>query len=88
VANAVQDDRIDVQRIVDTASTYRPAAAQRLGFVIEQAARHLGSDVDLEALAQFARGRRTVPLDLRGPARGPTDPRWRVLVNAPLEIDA
>jgi len=88
VANAVQDDHIDAQRIVETASTYRPAAAQRLGFVIEQAARHLGSDVDLEALAQSVRGRRTVPFDLRGPARGPTDPRWRVLVNAPLEIDA
>jgi len=88
VANAVQDDHIDAQRIVETASTYRPAAAQRLGFVIEQAARHLGIDVDFEALARFAHGRRTVPLDLRGPAHGPTDPRWRVLVNAPLEIDA
>jgi len=88
VANAVQDDHIDAQRIVETASTYRPAAAQRLGLVIERAATNLGINADLEALAQFVRGRRTVPLELRGPAHGPTDPRWRVLVNAPLEIDA
>jgi predicted transcriptional regulator of viral defense system len=88
VANAVQDDHIDAQRIVETASSYRPAVVQRLGFVIERAAEHLGSDVDLEALAQFVRDRRTVPLDLRAPAHGPTDPRWRVLMNAPLEIDA
>jgi len=76
VANAVQDDHIDARRIVETASTYRPAAAQRLGFVIDQAARHLGINVDLEALAQVVRGRRTVPLELRGPAHGPTDPQW------------
>jgi hypothetical protein len=88
VANAIQDDRIDAQRIVETASSYRPAVAQRLGFVIERAAKHLMRDVDLEAMVQFVRGRRTVPLDLRAPAHGSADPRWRVLVNAPLEIDA
>lgn len=88
VANAVQDNRIDAQRIIQASATYRPAAVQRLGFIIEHAAKHLGRDVDLEAMAQFVRGRRTVPLDLRGPAHGPADPRWRVLVNAPLEIDA
>jgi hypothetical protein len=52
------------------------------------AAAHLGRDVHLEAMAQFVSGRRTVPLDPRGPAHGPADPRWRVLMNAPLEIDA
>lgn len=88
VANAVQDDRVDAHRIVDAASSYRPSVAQRLGYVIEQAARHLGSDLDLEALAQFVHRRRVVALDLRGPAAGAIDPRWRVQVNAPLEIDA
>jgi len=88
VANAVQDGHIDAQRIVETASTYRPAVVQRLGFVIEHAANHLRRDVDLEAMAQFVRGRRIVLFDLRGPVHVPADPRWRVLVNAPLEIDA
>ncbi len=88
VANAVLEGHIDAQRIVGAASGFRPAVVQRLGFVIERVARHLGSDVDLAALVQFVRGRRTVPLDLQGPAHGPADPRWRVLMNAPLEIDA
>lgn len=88
VANAVQEGRIDAQRIVAAADGFRPAVVQRLGFVIERAANHLGRNLDLEAMAQFARGRRIVPLDLRGPAHGATDPSWRVLVNAPLEIDA
>ena len=88
VANAVQDDRIDAQRVVEAATTYRPAAVQRLGYVIEQAAIQVRSDVDIEAMARFVESRRTVRLDLRKNAVGLTDSRWRVQVNAPLEIEA
>lgn len=85
--NALQDDKVDAREILEAASTYRPGVIQRLGFVLEHAGKHAGLEVNLEALLQFAHGRRVVPLDLRQSHAGPTDSRWRIIVNAPLEID-
>lgn len=87
VANAVQEHRIDAQRIVDAAAVYRDAAIQRLGYLAELAARNLGVDVDLEPMAHHVEGRRVVPLARRAPAGGATDPRWRVQANVDVEVE-
>lgn len=87
VANAVQEHRIDAQRIVDAAATYHPTAVQRLGYLAESAARSLGIDVDLGPMAHHVQGRRVVPLASRAPVSGTTDPRWRVQVNVDVEVE-
>lgn len=88
VANALQEGQIDAERIARAASGYRPAVVQRLGFVIERTAKQLECTIDLEAMAQIVRGQRNVPLDLGAGNHGRPDARWRVLVNATVDIGA
>ncbi len=87
VANAVQEDRIDAQRILDAAATYHDAAIQRLGYLAELAARNLGVDVDLGPMAHHVQGRRVVPIASRAPVGGAMDPRWRVQANVDVEVE-
>ncbi len=88
VANAVQEHRIDAQRIVDAAVTYRHATVQRLGYLADLAARTMGIDVHLEPMERYVRGRRVVPLAPGADAIGETDPRWRVQVNVAVEAES
>jgi predicted transcriptional regulator of viral defense system len=87
VANAVQEHRIDAQRIVDAAVTYHPTAVQRLGYLAESAARTQGIVVDLEAMAVHVQGRRVVPLAPGVPSGGATNARWRVQANVDVEAE-
>lgn len=87
VANAVQEQRLDAQRIVDAAATYRHATVQRLGYLAERAARDLGVHVDLGPMEHHVQGRRVVPLAPRAPAGGATEPRWRVQANVDVEAE-
>jgi predicted transcriptional regulator of viral defense system len=87
VANAVQEHRIDAQRIVDAAATYRHAAIQRLGYLVELAGRVVGTDVDLEPMAHHVHARRIVTLSPRAAVDGATDLRWRVQVNVDVDVE-
>ncbi len=86
-AAALEDGRLDVQAIAANASTYRLPIVQRLGFLVERAAAHVGSNVDLAPLAHLVERHSVVPLDTRSPSAGAVDTRWQVRVNVDVEID-
>lgn len=67
---------VAVDRTITYAQRYGQAAVQkRVGYLLE---RHRGVDVT----ALRVDDRNYPPLDLAGPAKGPTDPDWRLRVNA------
>ena len=87
-ALALEDGRLDVHTLVASAATYRGPVVQRLGFLVERAAAHIGSTIDLAPLARLVERRTVVPLDTRSDATGGIDGRWQVLMNVDVEIDA
>jgi len=54
---------------------------------VERAAAHIGTSVDLAALARLVERRSIVPLDTRAPATGAVEPSWHMRVNVDVEID-
>ncbi|TVR86719.1 MAG: hypothetical protein EA416_15085 [Trueperaceae bacterium] len=84
---ALEDGRFDVDALAANAATYRVPVVQRLGYLLERAADHVGTSVDLDPLARLVERRSIVPLDTRAPATGAVDPRWHVRVNVDVEID-
>ena len=88
IADLLEDDKLDIDQLVQVADRYPVAVVQRTGWMIEHAASELGANIDLEPLVDIANRRteRTL-LSPSGPRRGNTDPRWRVVVNAEVESD-
>ena len=88
VATVLRDlaERLDARALVGLAGVYAVSDVQRLGYLLEQGGR---SDL-AEPLAEWLASRRVRPVVIApGEPRGEAspDPRWRVTLNEPIEVD-
>lgn len=88
VGDLLEDDKLDIAKLVLAAAHYPLSVVQRAGWMIEHAAVEISKDVDLDRLAELTnrRSERTL-LSSSGPRRGNTDRRWGVVVNTEVESD-
>lgn len=88
IADLLEDDKINMKKLLTAVEHYPLAVAQRTGWMIEHAATEIGKEIDLEQLAAIAsrRAERTL-LSPSAPRRGTMDRRWRVVVNTEVESD-
>jgi predicted transcriptional regulator of viral defense system len=88
VATVLRDlaEPLDPDRLVEAVRLEDSATVQRLGYLLEK----LGFTEKVERLREHFATRRPSPVLLRpgtGGRAGPTDPRWRVIVNDEVESD-
>lgn len=78
-------ERLDARKLVAVAPLVRLPDVQRLGFLLDA----VGQAELARPLAEWlaARHPRAVPLQAGKAADGEADPRWRVVLNAELEVD-
>jgi len=82
------DGLLDVPRLAELAKDYPAAVSQRAGWLLEQVAGEIGTELDLARLAEVAHARsKPTPLAASGPQAGPFNERWNVLVNTDVEPD-
>lgn len=80
-------ERLSAQKLFELAAHHTLVDVQRLGYLLEK----VGAAVKSEGLARWLEGKRVRPVLLaRGHASGGAgpDPRWRVIPNVELEVDA
>ncbi len=82
------DGLLDVPRLAELAKDYPAAVSQRAGWLLEQVAGEIGTELDLARLAEVAHARsKPTPLAASGPQAGPFNERWNVLVNTDVAPD-
>jgi predicted transcriptional regulator of viral defense system len=88
IADLLEDDKLDINQLVNAAAHYPASVVQRTGWMIEHASTEIGKDFNLEPILAIARNptERTL-LSPSGPRRGKTNPRWQVVVNTEVESD-
>lgn len=83
----VEEQRIDVAQLVESAAMYPTSVAQRCGWLLDFVAHHVGVELDTSPLADSLEHPRRVLLDPGGGRDGEKDGRWRVTANNTPEPD-
>lgn len=83
IAEMLQEEVIDVGRLVDAASTGYPSAViRRTGWLVDHLAVRVGAEINTDRLLALTSVRPTPALlDPGGDRRGERDARWNVVVN-------
>lgn len=88
IADLLDDDKINVEKLVSVADQYPLAVTQRTGWMIDHVAQEIGRTIDLDPLAAMANpGAERTFLSPSAPRRGTMNRRWRVVVNTEVESD-
>lgn len=85
IAQFLDDELIDPERLASQATQYPLAVAQRTGYLIETMAEAIDRTIDLDPLHALVAHRATVSLDPHLPGRGERIDRWRVVANTDVE---
>ncbi len=81
IGEMLEDDAIDIGRLVDVAAAYPTSVVQRTGWLIDYMAELMDVEIDTAPLLPLATSRSTpTPLDPFYGRSGTLDPRWNVLV--------
>jgi hypothetical protein len=82
----LEEGKLEAEARADVAATYPPSVVQRAGWLHEDVAGIVGTDLDTEPLVELARQRaKPAPLAASGRRVGPGDRRWNVRLNATVE---
>ncbi len=93
IGELVQDEKLDVAKLVSLAPQYPLAVVRRLGWLLDRDAEYVETTAFSDALSDFVSsnsvaGRRAVDLLAAGrPRRGTTNRRWGLVENADVEPD-
>ena len=84
----LSERKLEIDRIVKAAVSYPVATVKRTGWILDQASRLMGIEIETEPLVKLSSQRsEPTPLDCRHPRAGVLDKRWNVLVNTEIEPD-
>jgi predicted transcriptional regulator of viral defense system len=92
VAELIEDEMVDSDRLVGAAATYPITTLRRTGWLLDHLAEEYGAEVDTDRLhrALLERSRSTharVPVAADLPRRGHANKRWGVVENTEIEAD-
>jgi predicted transcriptional regulator of viral defense system len=88
IGDLLEDDKLDVDRLLRASSAYTAPVLQRAGWLIQLAANETGKQIDLRSLRGVIRNNSAATLLLSGnPPDGLLDKTWDVIVNAEIELD-
>ena len=88
IADLLEDDKLDINQLINAAAHYPASVVQRTGWMIEHAATKISKDFNLAPILDLTRhpNERTL-LSPSGPRRGRTNSRWQVVINTEIESD-
>jgi len=87
VGEMLEDQRIDVGLLAESAAGYPSSVAQRCGWLLDFMANSMQVDLDTEPLAASIASRRSVLLEPSAHHDGKRDERWHVIENSTPEPD-
>jgi predicted transcriptional regulator of viral defense system len=87
IADLLEDDRIDIDRLAIAANAAPLAVIQRLGYLIDLVAGASANSIDTAPLAKLILEADYAPLQSGSPRRGERDHRWKVTINSEVEPD-
>lgn len=81
IGETLDDASLDVQALAVVADGYPASVGQRVGWLLDFMAEHLGVQAVTEPLHRGLSRSAAVMLDPSGPREGQVDERWNVIVN-------
>ena len=88
LSEIVDEERVDAKSLGDATTGYPASVVARAGWLVELAAEHVESVVDVDGLRSLVAARVSPTLlDSAGPRTGALDERWNIIVNTTVEID-